>query len=123
MVDSGILIVDDETTILKITISVFTVAGLQVYWAENGEDALRLLAGWPLRLLITDWHMPGLNGLELAEKARILKPDLRIVLTTAGDPPSPTQLKAAGISCVLRKPFRMKALLDLLDPEDAPAQG
>ena len=57
--------------------------GCKVFETYNGKDALKLLQGHPeIQVLFADVRMPGMSGTELAEAARRLRPDLRIVLTS-----------------------------------------
>jgi CheY-like chemotaxis protein len=116
MEDFCILIVDDDPGTLHLMKSILAAAGLRVECAGDGEKALLLLASRRFRLLVTDLQMPGLSGLELAEKAKKLDPGLQVVLTTAGTPPPQGHLTAAGISNVLSKPFKLKSLLALVRP-------
>jgi CheY-like chemotaxis protein len=60
--------------------------------ASIGEEALRILGGDPtINILLTDIMMPGITGITLAERAAALRPDLKIVFTSAyaDDAPSP----------------------------------
>lgn len=123
MEDLYILIVDDNPGTLNLMKSIFATAGLKTECAENGEKALLLLASRRFRLLITDWQMPGLDGLELAERAKKIDPGLQVVLTTAGTPPPRKQLTAAGISSVLSKPFKLKSLMALVKPAEQSVSG
>lgn len=123
MENNYILIVDDNPGTLNLMKSLLTKAGLMVECAEDGEKALRILSNRRFRLLVTDWQMPGLNGLELAELAKKIDPCLRIALTTAGTPPRKECLTAAGISDVLSKPFKLKSLLALVKAEEETVNG
>jgi CheY-like chemotaxis protein len=58
-----------------------TRAGYRVLVAENGSEALETATAYPggLQLLITDVVMPGMNGFELAERLRSVRPGLRVL--------------------------------------------
>lgn len=66
-----ILIVDDMKPMLALTKSILTIFGFtNVETAENGEDAFKILCKQDPDLVITDWMMEPMNGLELAERIR-----------------------------------------------------
>ena len=67
-----ILVVDDEDAVRNLITNVLRRAGYQVFDAVSGDDAVEKLkarAG-PVHLLLTDFVMPGMNGVELAAAAR-----------------------------------------------------
>ena len=113
MEDPGILLVDDDEVTLNLLERIFTAAGLKVHCTENGAKALEELGRRRYRLLVTDYRMPGMNGLELARQAREIVPDLQIVLTTAGVPPDIDSQAAVGISRTLAKPFIVGTIFNL----------
>jgi len=65
-----ILIVDDDEIALSMLENVLTEAGYEVELANNGREALTLLENESIRLVISDWEMPELNGLELCQAIR-----------------------------------------------------
>ncbi len=79
-----ILFVDDEPEVLSILRRTFTEADdFQTMTASGGEEALAILEARPVDLLITDQRMPGMSGIELAARARRLRPELLVILLTA----------------------------------------
>lgn len=60
-------------------------SSLQIYHAENGKQALKILEETPIELLLTDIEMPFANGLEIAAKARARNPYLPIVFFSCYD--------------------------------------
>ena len=64
------LIVDDDEISLEILESVLSELGYQVVRATNGKEALEKLRADPIHLVITDWEMPEMNGLELCRAIR-----------------------------------------------------
>jgi two-component system cell cycle response regulator CpdR len=76
-----VLVVDDEALVLDVTVSMLEDMGCDVVTATNGADALSILAGDPrIEILITDINMPGMSGFELAERAGLRHPRLRVLL-------------------------------------------
>lgn len=65
-----ILTVDDDEITLEMLQAVLTQAGHQVDVAHNGEEALQALRSVGHRLVITDWEMPGMNGVDLCRAIR-----------------------------------------------------
>jgi putative two-component system response regulator len=64
------LIVDDDQVALSLITNILTEGGYDVETARNGRDALKILHGGGIRLLITDWEMPEMNGIELCQAIR-----------------------------------------------------
>ncbi|MDJ0839346.1 MAG: response regulator [Acidobacteriota bacterium] len=66
-----VLVVDDSRTMRRIIIKGLRELGYEdVLEASNGKEGLAQLAGGEVELVITDWNMPGINGLEMARKIR-----------------------------------------------------
>ena len=78
-----ILLVDDVPQGTVARKSVLTSLGYSVLTAENGPDALDLLATHPVALMVTDYKMPVMDGLELILRARAQCPLIRIILLSA----------------------------------------
>jgi CheY-like chemotaxis protein len=91
--------------------------GYEAILAGSGEEALGVLAGEPVDLLITDIGMgPSMNGWELAERARSDRPTLPVILATGwGATIDPESARELGICAILSKPYRradLKAALE-----------
>jgi signal transduction histidine kinase len=82
--DEVVLVVEDEEDVRGFTVDMLRELGYGVMEAEDGRAALRLLETTPtVRLLFTDVGLPGgLNGRQLADAARRLRPNLRVLYTT-----------------------------------------
>ncbi len=68
--DLRILIVDDDEVSLAISRRTVEQAGYAVETASNGREALQVLAKGECRLVITDWMMPEMDGVELCREIR-----------------------------------------------------
>lgn len=77
-----ILVVDDEEGILDVSEGYFQRKGYQVYTAGNGIEALEILKTVKIECVFTDINMPGMDGLELAEKIRGIESTLPVVVMT-----------------------------------------
>lgn len=109
-----ILLVEDQWLIRSMVAEELAEGGFEVCEAENGDQALILIAQDPavFTLLVTDIHMPGsLNGIEVASLLRARRPDLPVIYTT-GRPDVLRALQPLGDrQIVLQKPFELYALL------------
>ena len=99
-----ILAVDDDTLISMSTVELLEDLGYEVVEANSGEEALEILrCDGPIDLLLTDYAMPRMNGVELAEAARVLRPDLPVLVATGyAELPTETALDLP----LLGKPYR-----------------
>jgi PAS domain S-box-containing protein len=115
-----VLVVDDDAGVLDLAVHHLTALGYRVLPARSGEEALAVLGGPDaprVDLLFTDVVMPGgMNGLVLAERARALRPGLRVLLASgysddlvARGTPTP-----GGGADVLAKPYRRIDLAERL---------
>jgi CheY-like chemotaxis protein len=79
----AVLVVEDVPQVRATAVRIMEDLGCAVFDAYNGHHALKLLQAHPeIEVLFADIRMPGMNGPELANVARRLRPDLRIVLTS-----------------------------------------
>jgi CheY-like chemotaxis protein len=112
--EKTILVADDESHILHVVSLKLRHAGFRVVTARDGQEALELAVQELPDLLITDYHMPQLSGLELCQK---LKQDPRtrdipaIMLTARGYHLEPHDTEQSGVLRMLSKPFSPRALL------------
>ncbi|BBF71153.1 hybrid sensor histidine kinase/response regulator [Sphingomonas bisphenolicum] len=101
-----ILAVDDDDLVLTNTAGMLEDLGHTVFQASSGADALRLLAGGSVDLVVTDHAMPGMTGAQLADAIEQMQPGLPVVIITgfAELPPHATHRLR------LDKPFRQAEL-------------
>jgi two-component system NtrC family response regulator len=78
-----ILIVDDEKNYLLVLEALLGPQGYEIITVNNAHDALRSVREADLDLVITDVKMPGMNGMELLEKCKKIKPELPVIIMTA----------------------------------------
>jgi CheY-like chemotaxis protein len=100
-----VLVVDDDPVIGKSFDRVLTGKGYAVIHAANGEEALSKLATEEYDLVYTDIKMPGISGLEVAERVKADKPWTPVVIITGfGNAESVERARAAGAT-LLHKPL------------------
>ena len=111
-----ILIVDDDEIALESAKDTIISLGANVDTASNVEDALNLLKKKEYRVIILDWVMPGIDGVELAKQVRELGHDTPIILVSAYDwTEIESEAKDAGINGFVFKPlFRSKICESIL---------
>lgn len=122
-----VVVVDDDASILTLlAASLKAGLGAEVSTFDSGEAALASWSsGRPASMLMTDFSMPGINGLQLARRVRALDPTLPIVMLSAVDLP----IEAPGIvTKCLTKPCpprvllpTLRTLLGLAEPPPKPA--
>jgi len=78
-----VLVVEDEAAVRRISVQALQELGYRTLSAEDPAHALKLLADNPeIALLFTDVVMPGMTGRQLADQARLARPDLKVLYTT-----------------------------------------
>jgi len=118
MGEKKILVADDETHILHVVSLKLRNAGFNVLTARDGQEALELAQTELPDLIITDYHMPQLSGLELCQR---LKQDPAtsgipaIMLTARGYHLEPHDTQQSGILRMLSKPFSPRQLLSTVN--------
>lgn len=118
MREFDLLVVDDDRIYLNMVKLLFEEAGLKVACADSGEEALKMMEERPFGLILTDFNMPRMNGIELAGRIRDMAPDARIVMTTSDPSPEITEMAmGAGISRVIAKPRKIKDVLNIINDE------
>jgi two-component system chemotaxis response regulator CheY len=112
-----ILIVDDSESVREVVKFTLEQAGYQVVAGIDGRDALRHLTGETLHLVLTDLHMPHLDGIGLIREIRA-KEDYRYVpillLTTESQAAKKQEAKEAGATGWIVKPFVQGKLLEVV---------
>src|SRR4030042_4829587 len=109
---NSILIVDDDESLLDILKTALSSEGYRCETATNLESAIELIDKISFDIMITDIRMPGIEGFELTEKAKIIRPDIAVVIMTAFiDEFSYDRAIEVGASDFIKKPFTLKELI------------
>ncbi|HYB60991.1 MAG TPA: response regulator [Methylomirabilota bacterium] len=128
-----VLVVDDNATNRKILSATLARWGMSVSTAASGDAALKLIAearaaGEVIPLVLTDLHMPGMDGFALVERIRELQDGSKtslMMLSSGGQRGDAARCRELGIAAYLTKPIRQdelrKAIQDVLDPRGSEA--
>ena len=125
----NILVVDDSRTTRVIIAKTLKLAGVpinELYQAENGAEALKILDSNWVDLVLADINMPVMDGVEMVD--RMLKDGLMktipvVVVSTEGSKTRIEEMRAKGVRAYVRKPFTpeivKKVVGDILGGYDA----
>jgi len=108
-----ILIIDDEEALLKNIGDFLKISGYDVFTSLNSSNGLELLRNHEPELLLLDLHLKeGLTGIEVLRAAKMLKPDLKVVVSSGFG--EEEEIKKScfsfGASAFLSKPASLKSL-------------
>ncbi|MCC6446177.1 MAG: response regulator [Armatimonadetes bacterium] len=111
--DNGldILIVDDDTKLLDVLTTLLQMEGHRMTAYDTAQEALMLAKDKPFDLVITDLRMRRMDGLQLLKVAKLINPDLRVVIMTAYATVDTTvEAMRSGAYDYLRKPFKLNEI-------------
>jgi len=104
--DLDILIVEDERFQREMLCKFLTREGHRVQEAENGEKALQFMGMSSFDLILLDFKMPGMSGLEVLKEAKRINPEIDAVIITAfGTVETAVQAMKAGSTDYVTKPI------------------
>lgn len=104
----AILFVDDHEVLARLSCEILQMQGYRAEYAYNASDALVKFDSEKFDMLVTDYQMEGMNGLELARQVRIKAPDVPVIIVT-GYPPLEN---SDDVNVWLEKQDLFPALLD-----------
>ncbi len=109
-----ILVVDDQEDVRDMMRAFLTGFGVtQIFEASDGKAALSFFSTSEdgVDLIICDWNMPEMSGVELLKQLRVLDPDVPFLMVTGrSDMESVVEAKSSGVAGYIRKPFLPSAL-------------
>ncbi|MFH1075380.1 MAG: response regulator [Pseudomonadota bacterium] len=112
------LIADDSSTMRKIIKNILTGIGVQkILEAQDGVEALRKVEECHIDVILTDWNMPRMNGLEFIKNIRSKKEldNTKIIVITAEGSGKVEPALEAGANGFLYKPFNTNKLREVLE--------
>ena len=113
-----VLLVDDQRDILKLLHSTLDTLAheLEIIEAPSGEEALLEASRSKIDLLVADYRLPGITGVELLHKVRARYPDSRVILVTGmTDRKAREEILNAGAVAVFDKPISLTDFLDVVE--------
>lgn len=109
-----ILIVDDDPQFRKTLHLALDSCGYQVTDAGDGEGALANVASSTPDVVVLDWQLPGIDGIQTCREIRA-RTDVPVIIVSANRPMSHTVVWEAGAVGYLTKPFSMSALVTRIE--------
>ncbi|MDX2236186.1 MAG: response regulator [Hyphomonadaceae bacterium] len=114
--DALVSIIDDDASMRAALVGLVRALGYRVRGFANAEDFLAAGGAGDSRAIVTDIQMPGLSGVELAERLAAEGCAAPIIMITARvESGLHERALASGAFCVLKKPFLAEALIDCLE--------
>ncbi|TRZ92002.1 MAG: response regulator [Rhodocyclaceae bacterium] len=108
-----VLVVDDDPVVGKSFNRVLSQKGYVVVTAGNAQEALSKVQEGEYDVVFTDIKMPGMSGIELAERLKVERPWTPVVIVTGfGTTANQDRAKAAGVSSFLQKPLSPEMIED-----------
>jgi DNA-binding response OmpR family regulator len=123
-----VLLVEDEPSVGELVRGYLSRDGFRVVWVRTGEEALETLERHPVRLVVLDVGLPGIDGFDVCRKVRARSRVPILMLTARDEEPDRLVGLELGADDYVTKPFsprelvaRMKAILRRAEPEPEPA--
>ena len=118
------LVVDDDQTVLELTAAVLrTVPGSEVVACGDARAALEIFFAEPesFELVVTDFNMPGMDGIELAHAVHERAPQMKVLMVTGSDL-NGASARRGELQALLPKPYAPTALLAAVQAVLAPSR-
>lgn len=111
-----ILIVDDAGPVVILCVNVLQSLGYSVKGTNRGEKAIELVSKEPFDLMVVDYKMPGMDGFQVFQRARVIRPEMAFILVTGhGTPEIINEATQMGFNSVLSKPFTPDKLREAVE--------
>lgn len=114
-----VMVIDDMSTSRAIVTQCLDEIGITQYTTENsGETALQALTNQPVHLVLSDYNMPGMDGLELLKRLRqnpVTKQIGFILVTGKATPEIVDQGKKYGLNNLIKKPFTSSSMKSCIE--------
>lgn len=110
-----ILLIDDDPVVRSLISGILRKRGYEVFLAKNGDEGLNIVKESQPDLVITDYQMPGISGMEVLNQINAFNPKLPVVMLTAhGDASLTIKSIQTGAFDYLEKPINPKELLQIV---------
>ena len=110
-----ILIVEDDHTDHLLLYSIFQGTGHEIHTARDGEDAFKTYLRRDIEVVVTDLHMPNVDGLELIEAVLAIYPEAPIIAVSGKGPTLLAHAANLGAVAVFSKPVAPDELLEAVE--------
>jgi two-component system cell cycle response regulator CpdR len=110
-----ILLAEDDDVMREYLVRALEKAGYSIAAVDRGTAAIPLLESERFDLLLTDIVMPEMDGIELAQRAAVIAPDMRVMFITGFAAVTLRAGKAVPHAKVLSKPFHLRDLVMEVD--------
>ena len=112
-----VLVADDSSTMRKIIVRSLQAVGVSdAAEAADGDEAISMFNAGSFDMILTDWNMPGKNGLEVIQEIRKVNKDVPVIMvTTEAEKSRVLEAIQAGVSDYLVKPFTADTLREKLE--------
>ena len=109
------LLVDDDEFIRDSLKIAFSAKGCAIRVAETAEEGLQAIQEEEFDIIISDYRLPGMNGLDFIRQAAVIQPDaIRFLITAYRDDHIISEAVRIGVNEFIEKPFSVKVLGNLL---------
>ena len=109
------LLVDDDEFIRDLLKMAFTTKGCSMRAAESAEEGLQTIKAEQFDIIICDFRLPGMNGLDFLKLTNAIQPEaVNILITAYRDEYCFSEAIRIGVTEFIEKPFSVKALVALL---------
>jgi DNA-binding response OmpR family regulator len=112
-----ILVAEDDSELRQVLAYILSEPGYTVVTASDGYAALRVLVERSVDLLLTDLKMPGINGFELAQQARLMRPRLHVIYLSGHS--ADIESRGPTYGRLVQKPVRAAELVAVIGQEIA----
>lgn len=115
----NLLLVDDQRDILRLlraTLDTLKNKDIQIYEAQSGEEAMLESSRRKIDMLVTDYKLPGISGVELMHKVRARHPEVKVIFITGmTEKKMRDEMLNSGAFAIFDKPIPMADFLDLVE--------
>jgi CheY-like chemotaxis protein len=115
LVEGTVLVVDDEERIRTLIAAILEREGMSTVQAADGHDAVKIFGsqGERIRLVLVDYTMPGLTGVDVFTRIRDMDGEVPIILMSGyGERAMVSRIESQGLTAFLQKPFDPERLLE-----------
>ncbi|MBD3181984.1 response regulator [Candidatus Poribacteria bacterium] len=114
MSEGSILVIEDEVTQLQALTGFLEHQGFRVFGSESGTEGLKIIREHPIDMVLTDYKMPDMNGLDVIIEVKKVNPEIAVILMTAfGDEELAVSAMKEGAFDYLTKPIENLDELDI----------